>query len=204
MYGVLTEITPTGRINMEAVRFEGCPDKYGRYEVMRGSYDRDDLIRQFEREMSRRYRTLVPSFNSHTPIYPSIKEVIFNNPATVVIWADGTKTVVKCQEGDTYNEELGLAMCISKKFFGNKGNFNEVFKKWIKEDPFSNGIPKVGTRIEIIDAKNGALGANGKIGVVTDRPSCAGMLSIDPGYNVDTGNGRIWRINPNAEIKILN
>ena len=64
MYGGLTEITPTGRINMEAVRFEGCPDKYGRYEVMRGSYDRDDLIRQFEREMSRRYRTLVPSFNS--------------------------------------------------------------------------------------------------------------------------------------------
>lgn len=134
MYGVLTEITPTGRINMEAVRFEGCPDKYGRYEVMNGSYDRDDIIRQFERAMSRRYRTLLPSFHSNTPIYPSVKEVIFNNPATVVIWADGTKTVVKCQPGDTYSEELGLAMCISKKFFGNKGNFNEVFKKWIPDD----------------------------------------------------------------------
>lgn len=63
-----------------------------------------------------------------------IKDVIFNNPATIVLWKDGTKTVVKCQEGDTYSKELGLAMCISKKYLGNKGNFNEVFKKWIPEE----------------------------------------------------------------------
>jgi hypothetical protein len=63
----------------------------------------------------------------------NIEKVIFNDPATIVIWDDGTKTVVKCQEGDKYNAELGLAMCISKKYFGNKGNFNEVFKKWVPE-----------------------------------------------------------------------
>lgn len=65
---------------------------------------------------------------------PSIKKVIFNDPATVVIWSDNTKTVVKCQPGDVYSKELGLAMCISKKYLGNKGNFNEEFKKWIPED----------------------------------------------------------------------
>lgn len=64
-----------------------------------------------------------------------IKKVIFNDPATIVIWHDDTKTVVKCQPGDTYSKELGLAMCISKKFLGNKGNFNEEFKKWIPEEP---------------------------------------------------------------------
>lgn len=64
---------------------------------------------------------------------PEIKRVIFNDPATVVIWADDTKTVVKCQPGDTYSKETGLALCIAKKFLGNKGNFNEVFKKWIPE-----------------------------------------------------------------------
>jgi len=63
-----------------------------------------------------------------------IKKVIFNDPATIVIWSDNTKTVVKCQPGDTYSKELGLAMCISKKYLGNKGNFNEIFKKYIKED----------------------------------------------------------------------
>lgn len=65
---------------------------------------------------------------------PTIKKVIFNDPATIVIWSDNSKTVVKCQEGDTYSKELGLAMCISKKYLGNKGNFNEIFKKYIKED----------------------------------------------------------------------
>ena len=62
---------------------------------------------------------------------PAINKVIFNNPATIVIWNDGTKTTVKCSERDEYSEEVGLAMCISKKALGNKGNFNEVFKKHV-------------------------------------------------------------------------
>lgn len=33
-----------------------------------------------------------------------IKEVIFNDPVTVVNWADGKKTIVRCQEGDTYDK----------------------------------------------------------------------------------------------------
>jgi hypothetical protein len=63
-----------------------------------------------------------------------IKKVIFNNPATIVLWCDGTKTVVKCQDGDVYDPEKGLAMAISKKALGNKGNFNEVFKKWLPDE----------------------------------------------------------------------
>lgn len=63
-----------------------------------------------------------------------IQRVIFNNPATIVIWADGTKTVVKCQEGDVYSKETGLALCFAKKALGNTGNFNDVFHKWIPEE----------------------------------------------------------------------
>lgn len=62
---------------------------------------------------------------------PEIKDVIFNNPATIVLWADGTKTVVKCQKEDDYYMEIGLAMCIAKKALGNQGNFNDVFRRWI-------------------------------------------------------------------------
>ena len=60
-----------------------------------------------------------------------INNVIFNDPATIVLWKDGTKTVVKCQKNDTYNPEMGLAMCIIKKMCGNKGNYNDVFNKWL-------------------------------------------------------------------------
>ena len=63
-----------------------------------------------------------------------IDRVIFNPPATIVLWKDGTKTVVRCGENDTYSKEHGLAMAICKKALGNKGNYNNVFKKWIKED----------------------------------------------------------------------
>ena len=76
-----------------------------------------------------------------------IKRVIFNNPVTVVLWADGTKTKVRAQKGDTFNKETGLAMCIAKKVFGYAGSFNEVFKEWIPE----YGKPEVTVYVE----KNG-------------------------------------------------
>lgn len=63
-----------------------------------------------------------------------IKDVIFNNPATIVKWSDGTKTVVKCQECDTYNPEIGLAMCIIKHMCGNKSNYNDIFAKWLSRE----------------------------------------------------------------------
>lgn len=78
----------------------------------------------------------------------SIKKVIFNDPATIVIWSDDSKTVVKCQSNDTYSKELGLAMCIAKKYLGNTGNYNEVFKKWI---PKSDDIPVEDMRRKLAD-----------------------------------------------------
>ena len=59
-----------------------------------------------------------------------IERVIFNKPATVVFWKDGTKTVVRCSKNDKFNKTMGLAMAICKKVYGNKGTYNEVFKRW--------------------------------------------------------------------------
>lgn len=63
---------------------------------------------------------------------PSITKVIFNKPATIVFWSDGTKTVVKAQKGDKFNKEKGLAMAITKKALGNEGNYYDEIKKWIE------------------------------------------------------------------------
>ena len=67
--------------------------------------------------------------NIHNQPY-SITKVIFNPPATIVLWNDGTKTVVKTQNGEVFDPEKGLAMAISKKALGNKGNYFEQIKKW--------------------------------------------------------------------------
>jgi len=62
-----------------------------------------------------------------------IKKVIFNDPATVVIWGDGNKTVVKCSEYDSYDPEKGLAMAICKKVLGEK-QYKNVFKTWSRPE----------------------------------------------------------------------
>ena len=69
---------------------------------------------------------------------PGIKKVIFNDPATIVLWDDGTKTVVKCSEGDTYSEWSGLAFCICKKLMGDE--FHKVFKHWCNRDDIRKPI----------------------------------------------------------------
>ena len=64
---------------------------------------------------------------------PEVKKIIFNDPATIVYWKDGTKTVVKCQKGDNFDSEKGFAMAFLKKCWGNKGNFNNNLRKIMKE-----------------------------------------------------------------------
>lgn len=63
---------------------------------------------------------------------PPIKKVIFNPPATIVFWEDGDKTVVKCQD-EPFDKEKGLAMAISRKALGNRYDYYNVFKKYMKE-----------------------------------------------------------------------
>lgn len=60
-----------------------------------------------------------------------IKQVIFNDPATIVFWEDGVKTVVKCQKGDKFDPEKGLALAISKRILGNNYIWHKRFMKWL-------------------------------------------------------------------------
>jgi len=61
-----------------------------------------------------------------------IDKVIFNDPATIIIWKDGTKTVVKTAPGETYNKWAGMALCISKKLYGDR--FHRIFKEYCGEE----------------------------------------------------------------------
>ena len=64
--------------------------------------------------------------------------VIYNDPATIAFWSDGTKTIVKAQPGDIFDPEKGLAMVIAKKACGNKGNYYNGFKDWLPKEPVGN------------------------------------------------------------------
>lgn len=61
-----------------------------------------------------------------------IDQVWFNpvKGTTVVRWIDGSKTMVRCQEGEIFDKEKGLALCYMKRTLDNKSSFNEILKKW--------------------------------------------------------------------------
>ena len=65
---------------------------------------------------------------------PKIKKVIFNPPATIIMWNDGTKSVVKCQNGEVFDAEKGFALAYLKKLLGNDNTFNKEINKWVKYD----------------------------------------------------------------------
>lgn len=52
---------------------------------------------------------------------------IFNNPATILFWPDGTKTVSKCVEGDIWDREKGVMAAMLRKYLGY-GWFERVEK----------------------------------------------------------------------------
>ena len=60
----------------------------------------------------------------------TIKKIMYKPPATIVFWNDGTKTVAVCEKGDTYNRELGFALCVLKKKYGNK-KVHDMFDKYV-------------------------------------------------------------------------
>lgn len=67
----------------------------------------------------------------------TIKKVIFNGPATIIIWENGDKTVVKCREGDTYDKRLGFMYACTKRicelggFCATTKTNKKPFDKWM-------------------------------------------------------------------------
>lgn len=63
-----------------------------------------------------------------------IDRVIFNDPATIIIWKDGSKTVVKRSDDDIWDPEKGFCMAIIKKLYGHT-SFIKKFMESEEEIP---------------------------------------------------------------------
>lgn len=63
---------------------------------------------------------------------PEIKNVIYNMPATIVEWSDGTKTVSKCEDGEIFDREKGLMAAYMQKMESLKGRkLWKTLNKWL-------------------------------------------------------------------------
>lgn len=76
--------------------------------------------------------------------YP--KRIVFNPPATIVFWKDGTKTVVKCSEGEPFSEYAGFCAALTKKIFGHNNQIVRLVKNGERQgtpDEYAYAICKV-------------------------------------------------------------
>jgi hypothetical protein len=61
--------------------------------------------------------------------------VIFNDRTTVVIWKDGSKTIVRCADNEPLIEEVGFAECVVKKLYGSRANFLRIVENAYRQPP---------------------------------------------------------------------
>lgn len=74
------------------------------------------LIRRIHNLANKKTKDLAISSNNLRNTF-EIKDIKVNGPATIVFWADGTKTVVKCGAEDLYDAEKALGGRSMHKLF---------------------------------------------------------------------------------------
>lgn len=101
------------------------------YSVIGCRYDAgsDQIFLEIDPDDYREHAGNCFHYNNWFSIKPT--KIIFNGPATIVFWDDGTKTVVKCTEREPFDCEKGVALCYMKKLLGNDNSFHHIFKKFI-------------------------------------------------------------------------
>ncbi len=69
------------------------------------------------------FKNITVSPAPHRPV-----RILYNPPATVVFWSDGTKSVAKCAPHERFDREKGLAIACAKKLLGD--GYADAFKEF--------------------------------------------------------------------------
>lgn len=86
--------------------------KYIKYSDMYGSFKEDSKMNTYKPDDKKK--------STPTKMIGTAKKVIYdpNAGVTVVLWNDGTKTIVRASEGDPHDPYLGYCVAFTKKFHG--------------------------------------------------------------------------------------
>ena len=86
--------------------------KYIKYSDMYGSFKEDSKMNTYKPDDKKK--------STPTKMIGTAKKVIYdpNAGVTVVLWDDGTKTIVRASEGDPHDPYLGYCIAFTKKFHG--------------------------------------------------------------------------------------
>ena len=62
--------------------------------------------------------------------YETIEKVIFNKPAVIIIFKDGTKEIAKCSENDDWDPEKGFVIALLKHYI-HKSDLGRLMRKYV-------------------------------------------------------------------------
>jgi len=91
------------------------------------------------RERKQQEAAAIRAQANQTPSVPAIlrrfgiTKIVYNTPATIVYFNDGTKEVVKISATDTFDYKTGVLMCLLKKLTSSEDNY-----KLLKKNLFRN------------------------------------------------------------------
>lgn len=146
-YGICNRKTYIGQIfTIDSYNPNGenahMPNHYGVKESMFIYYE--DELELYDDHLERIKETLAKFKGvSDMKNLVTVKNVIFNPPATIIHWSDNTKSVVKCQGDEQYDAEKGFVMAYLKKLLGNDNTFNKEITKWVTYEPPVEKVEKV-------------------------------------------------------------
>jgi len=100
-------------------------------------YDLDNLVNSlisfyYEQEATKEeLKNMVNERYGVRNAYPKPKKVYYDEAAgvTVVLWMDGTKTIVRAAEGDAHDVYLGYCTALAKKIHGTNSALKRDLEK---------------------------------------------------------------------------
>ena len=81
----------------------------------------DAMVNAYFASTHNPYKVRHLSLNENDAYIKHIDRIICNPPATIIIWKNGDKSIVKCMDTDIYNPEQGIAMCLLKQMLSDDG-----------------------------------------------------------------------------------
>lgn len=63
-----------------------------------------------------------------------VKKIIYNDPATIVFWEDGTKTVVKRGKDEPFSKYHAFCAALAKKLYTTNSAVNRIVNNGVVQD----------------------------------------------------------------------
>lgn len=96
------------------------------------------------------------------------KKIITNENATIVIWQDETKTIMKLHDGDEYDKRLAVLIAFFQKYSGlSKNQANKFLDSLMEAEKFEkytiDNLPKINDIVKVTNEDNLFYGEIGRV-----------------------------------------